>query len=163
MKSAVSNSKSTDKDLTVTVAETPTTEDPIGKPLTRTLSSINPLRCALVYFWHIIATHITQSKISYFRGPTMASPSDIPPFVAPIIQAYATAIRPAFSFILISAIFPAMLLLLLILLLLFSTPRSRRQPIIIMNTVNMLLGIFVGALCIHLVVSVCVTLLSAIP
>jgi hypothetical protein len=80
----------------------------------------------------------------------MSDPSSIPPTVAPVIEAYAKAIRPAFGFILISSIFGAMLVPLLIILLASSTPHSRRQPIFILNILSLSLGITVSGLSTHL-------------
>jgi hypothetical protein len=72
--------------------------------------------------------------------------------VTAIIQTYADGIRPAFSFILISAIFSAMLIPLLIMLFALSTPKTRRAPIFVLNVLAVLLGIIVGALSNHLTV-----------
>ncbi|KAJ7249715.1 hypothetical protein C8J57DRAFT_687390 [Mycena rebaudengoi] len=73
---------------------------------------------------------------------------------APIIKAYAQAIRPALSFILISTVFGAMLLPLLILLFALSTPKTRRRPIFILNVLSVSLGITTAALSAHLAIMV---------
>ncbi|KAJ7588092.1 hypothetical protein C8J56DRAFT_827326 [Mycena floridula] len=85
----------------------------------------------------------------------MSSPrsSDIPTaLVTAIIQTYADGIRPAFSFILIAAIFSAMLIPLLIMLFALSTPKTRRTPIFALNVLAVVLGIIVGALSNHLTI-----------
>jgi len=74
----------------------------------------------------------------------------VPPDVALVIQAYTHAIRPAFTFILISSVFGAMLLPLLIMLLGSSSSHSRRQPIFILNILSLILGIIVAVLSTHL-------------
>jgi len=72
--------------------------------------------------------------------------------VAPIIEGYVQGIRPAFSFILISAIFSAMLIPLLAMMFALSTSQSRRTPIFILNVLAVSLGLVVGALCGHLTI-----------
>ncbi|GLB39329.1 hypothetical protein LshimejAT787_0604910 [Lyophyllum shimeji] len=82
--------------------------------------------------------------------------------VVPIIQAYTHGIRPAFAFILIPAIFSAMLLPLLVMLFAFSTPQSRRMPIFILNVLAMCLGLCTGALCLALVMQVILSPFSTV-
>lgn len=85
---------------------------------------------------------------------TTGLPGDVvsPEVVAPIIQAYARSIRPAFSFILISATFSAILIPLLVMLFALSTSRLRRKPIFILNVFTITLGLIVGVLSNHLTV-----------
>ncbi|KAJ7114284.1 hypothetical protein C8R44DRAFT_881147 [Mycena epipterygia] len=81
----------------------------------------------------------------------MSTSSPIPTaLVAPIIEAYAEGIRPAFAFILILAIFGTLLVPLLFLLLALSTPDMRRRPIFILNVVSVSLGIVSSALGTHI-------------
>ncbi|KAK7471155.1 hypothetical protein VKT23_002566 [Stygiomarasmius scandens] len=80
-------------------------------------------------------------------------PSLPPEIITPIINAYAHSIRPAFSFILISAVFSAILIPLLLMFFVLSTPHSRRQPIFILNVFTITLGIVVGVLSNHLTMS----------
>jgi len=67
----------------------------------------------------------------------------------PVIQAFAHSIRPAFPFLLIAAMFSAVLIPLLLMLFALSTSRSRRQPIFILNICTIVLGLILGALWIH--------------
>ncbi|CAK5276151.1 unnamed protein product [Mycena citricolor] len=80
----------------------------------------------------------------------MDSGSLPPSAIEPIIEAYAQGIRPAFAFILIPAIFSAMLVPLLIMLFTLSTPQVRRGPIFILNTAAICFGLTLGALITHL-------------
>ncbi|KAF9459282.1 hypothetical protein BDZ94DRAFT_1047007 [Collybia nuda] len=73
--------------------------------------------------------------------------------VVPIIEAYASGIQPAFPFILISAVFSAMLIPLFLMLLVLSTSSSRRQPIFILNVLTISLGVIVAVLSNHLTIS----------
>ncbi|KAJ7724763.1 hypothetical protein B0H16DRAFT_1472168 [Mycena metata] len=83
----------------------------------------------------------------------MSTSSPIPTaFVAPIIEAYAEGIRPAFAFILILTIFGTLLVPLLFLLLALSTPYMRRRPIFILNVVSVSLGIVSSALGTHIAI-----------
>ncbi|THU89960.1 hypothetical protein K435DRAFT_676840 [Dendrothele bispora CBS 962.96] len=80
--------------------------------------------------------------------------ANLPPeIVQPIINAYTHSIQPAFSFILISAVFSAILIPLLLMLFVLSTPHSRRQPIFVLNIFTITLGITVGILSNHLTMS----------
>ncbi|KAF5367811.1 hypothetical protein D9757_010327 [Collybiopsis confluens] len=84
---------------------------------------------------------------------TSASQPSIPTaLTVPIIQGYANGIRPAFSFILIAAIFSAMLIPLLLMLLILSSPKTRRTPIFMLNVLAIVLGIIVGGLSNHLTI-----------
>ncbi|GLB39318.1 hypothetical protein LshimejAT787_0604800 [Lyophyllum shimeji] len=83
----------------------------------------------------------------------MSAPTSIPTeIVVPIIEGYTQGIRPAFPFILISAVFSAMLIPLLVMLFVLSTSRTRQKPIFILNVIAICLGIVVGALCGHLTI-----------
>ncbi|CAK5263010.1 unnamed protein product [Mycena citricolor] len=74
----------------------------------------------------------------------MDSGSLPPSITEPIIAAYAQGIRPAFAFILIPAIFSAMLVPLFIMLLTLSTPQLRRGPIFILNTAAICFGLILA-------------------
>ncbi|CAK5276157.1 unnamed protein product [Mycena citricolor] len=80
----------------------------------------------------------------------MDSGSLPPSVIESIIEAYAEGIRPAFAFILIPAIFAAMLVPLLIILWTLSTPQLRRGPIFILNTASICSGLILSALSTHL-------------
>lgn len=82
-----------------------------------------------------------------------AAPPPIPTaLVAPIIDGFVHAIRPAITFILIATVFGSMLVPLLILLFALSNPYTRRKPIFILNVLSVSLGIIAAGLVIHLMV-----------
>ncbi|KAF7345834.1 hypothetical protein MVEN_01604900 [Mycena venus] len=81
------------------------------------------------------------------------SSSPIPTgLVAPIIEAYAEGIRPAFAFILILTIFGTLFMPLLFLLFALSTPQMRRKPTFILNVVSVSIGIVSSALGTHIAI-----------
>ncbi|KAJ7351333.1 hypothetical protein DFH08DRAFT_957653 [Mycena albidolilacea] len=83
----------------------------------------------------------------------MSPSSPIPTaLVAPIIEAYAEGIRPAFAFILILTIFGTLFMPLLFLLLALSTPQLRRKPTFILNVVSVSIGIVSSALGTHITI-----------
>ncbi|CAK5263026.1 unnamed protein product [Mycena citricolor] len=89
----------------------------------------------------------------YLSSSSAMDSGSLPPSaIEPIIEAYAQGIRPAFAFILIPAIFSAMLVPLLIMLFTLSTPQVRRGPIFILNTAAICFGLTLGALITHLAV-----------
>ncbi|GJE92706.1 hypothetical protein PsYK624_088620 [Phanerochaete sordida] len=77
-------------------------------------------------------------------SPLALNPSDLPPEVSLIIEAFAEAIRPPIIFLLLTVIFASMLIPILITLLWLSTPATRRQPIFILNVISILIGIGIG-------------------
>lgn len=97
-----------------------------------------------------------------FDNFAMSSPNIPIPFaiIVPIVQGYADGIRPAFPFILISAVFSAMLVPLLFLLFAFSTARTRQSPVFVLNVAAVSLGIIVGILSNHLTVSLNLCMLT---
>ncbi|KAI0340101.1 hypothetical protein BDW22DRAFT_439495 [Trametopsis cervina] len=96
------------------------------------------------------------SPVSPFitMSATCGSGNPLPPeVIASIIEGYAGSIRPLFVDTLIAAIVPAMLIPLLVMMVILSTPRSRKQPIFILNVFSVLLGLAVAGLCNHLSMS----------
>ncbi|EJD43389.1 hypothetical protein AURDEDRAFT_125841 [Auricularia subglabra TFB-10046 SS5] len=61
--------------------------------------------------------------------PTTPTSATIPPFVSPILEAFASSIQPPIAFLMIGTIFSSMLLPLLIAVVYFSNDSTRRQPI----------------------------------
>ena len=74
-----------------------------------------------------------------------ANYTSIPPGVAAeILDAYATAVRPAIGVVLTTTALGSILIPLLITLFYFSSPMSRRQPTFILNVLSILFGIAIA-------------------
>ncbi|KAJ7205199.1 hypothetical protein GGX14DRAFT_568948 [Mycena pura] len=76
----------------------------------------------------------------------MSTSTPIPTaFIVPVIEGYAQGIRPAFAYILISAMFGSLLVPLLLLVLALSSAQNRRRP-------TFILAIVASGLSVHLTV-----------
>lgn len=99
----------------------------------------------LVIRFQYLLTVMSSSSATPGDATSSGNGTTLPPEITmDIIQAYAVAIRPSITFIVLQTVFTSMLIPILIALFLFSTHQLRRCPIFILNVLSLLLAIGLG-------------------